>query len=117
MLETLRQHCEVTPQSPSERLGKPISAELEALILQCLAKSPADRPPSAVALAEALDRCQPLVSWTSVEATRWWNEFEAMKTGGPPPETAASPPLGSTVRGNDAESVATREDVISIEHS
>jgi len=111
MLEILRQHVEVAPQPPSERLGKPISFELEALILQCLAKSPADRPPSAVALAEALDRCQPLASWTIADAARWWSEFEAAKAVETAAEITMSPPTASTVRANSAACSAAKQHV------
>lgn len=97
MLEILRQHVEVAPEPPSERLGKLISAELEALILQCLAKSPTERPPSAAALAEALDHCQPLASWTSAIANRWWDEYEATKAVEAPAEISASPLIGATI--------------------
>jgi serine/threonine protein kinase len=108
MLEILRQHVEVAPQPPSERLGKPISCELEALILQCLAKSPADRPPSAAALAEAIDRCQPAASWTTADATRWWNEFEAAKAADAPANTPAPRSTSATPEAN-AVAVATFE--------
>jgi eukaryotic-like serine/threonine-protein kinase len=111
MLETLRQHVEVAPQPPSERLGEPISSELEALILQCLAKSPADRPPSALALAAGLDRCQPLATWNTADATRWWSEFEAAKAVEASVEISMSPPMASTVRANGTECVAAKQRV------
>jgi serine/threonine-protein kinase len=47
-------HVQQLPVPPSERLGKPVPAELERLVLACLAKRPADRPRSAAALAAAL---------------------------------------------------------------
>jgi tRNA A-37 threonylcarbamoyl transferase component Bud32 len=111
MLETLRQHVEVAPQPPSERLGNPISSELEALILQCLAKSPLDRPPSAAALAEALARCQPLASWTTADATHWWSEFEAAKAVETQVEISMSPPMAPTVRANGAARAAAQQRV------
>lgn len=115
MLEVLRQHVEVAPQPPSERLGKPICDELEALILQCLAKSPADRPPSAVALAEALDRCQPTASWTTADANRWWDEFEAAKAAEAPVETSVSPLQATTTQSHLAHSFSIeREETTSL---
>jgi len=97
MLEILRQHVEATPQPPSERLGKPISPDLEQLLLKCLAKSPADRPASASALAEALGSCTPLQRWTVADAARWWNEFEATKAAEKSAETPTGEHLASTV--------------------
>jgi serine/threonine protein kinase len=113
-LEILRQHVEVAPQPPSERLGKPISRELEALILQCLAKSPADRPASAIVLAEALDRCQTSTSWTTADATGWWNEFEAAKAAESPAKIPTSPPMASTARGDDTARLAAEQSVAAV---
>jgi serine/threonine-protein kinase len=43
------------PTPPSERLGRPISPELERLVMACLAKDPDARPGSALELALELD--------------------------------------------------------------
>ncbi|MCX6924691.1 MAG: protein kinase, partial [Verrucomicrobia bacterium] len=61
------------PRSPSERLGQPVSADLAELIMQCLEKSPEQRPPSAEALDYALARCASAGTWTSLEAEHWWS--------------------------------------------
>jgi serine/threonine-protein kinase len=53
-LQMILMHVQQLPVPPSERLGKPVPAELERLVLACLAKRPADRPRSAAALAAAL---------------------------------------------------------------
>lgn len=47
-------HVLETPEAPSERLGKPIGWALEQAVLDCLAKDPAARPESALALLERL---------------------------------------------------------------
>jgi len=60
------------PPPPSERLGRSCSADLEAVLLQCLAKNPDERPPTAELLDEALARCASEGAWTLPEAEQWW---------------------------------------------
>ena len=60
------------PASLCEALGRQISPDLEALILQCLAKTPQDRPANAEALDAALARCVSAGTWTVEDAERWW---------------------------------------------
>lgn len=61
--------AEVVP--PSARLGLELPQELEALVLRCLAKRPADRPESAIALKEQLLACS-VGQWTDAAAREWW---------------------------------------------
>jgi serine/threonine-protein kinase len=63
------------PLRPSERLGKPVSADLEALLMRCLAKNPAARPANARELDEALSRCRSHGDWTREMAEEWWRKF------------------------------------------
>ena len=60
------------PLSPCQRLGSPVSADLAELLMQCLAKSPEQRPPSAEALDHALAKCGSAGTWTSRDAEEWW---------------------------------------------
>jgi serine/threonine-protein kinase len=53
-LQTILKHLQHPPEPPSNRTDRPIPAELETLVLACLAKRPDDRPQSAAGLAEAL---------------------------------------------------------------
>ena len=59
-LQTILQHVQQRPLPPSQRVPQPIPAELEALVLACLAKRPEDRPPTAQALARRLVAISPL---------------------------------------------------------
>ena len=60
------------PETPSARLGEPVPADLEAIVMRCLAKSPADRFATAGELIEALDGCADARTWTSEDARAWW---------------------------------------------
>jgi serine/threonine-protein kinase len=52
VVEMCSKHMLEEPVSPSKRLGKPLSADLEALVFACLAKDRSVRPASATALRE-----------------------------------------------------------------
>lgn len=51
--EIARQHVEEAPPSPRS-VNPALSPQFEAILLQCLAKSPDDRPPTGEVLAEAM---------------------------------------------------------------
>ena len=71
-VEVLMHHVKTPPVPPSERAGRPIPPDLEALVLACLAKEPDDRPPSAEWLAARLAECRTAEAWTPERARRWW---------------------------------------------
>jgi serine/threonine protein kinase len=71
-VDVLMHHIKTPPVPPSERSGRPISPELEALVLACLAKEPEDRPPSADWLATRLAACSVDEPWTKERARLWW---------------------------------------------
>jgi hypothetical protein len=77
VVEVCAHHVHSQPERPSVRLGSPVPANLEALVLRCLAKSPADRFANAAALGEALHRCTDGSRWGQVEARAWWEEHGA----------------------------------------
>ena len=89
-MATLFQHRSAPPMAPSERLGRPLPGDLEAVILSCLSKIPCDRPQSARALADALHACADANAWTAGDAERWWRHNE-------PPAGAAPFPTGGPV--------------------
>ena len=87
-MQLILKHIRSEPVRPSVRLGKPIPVGLERLLMQCLEKDPADRPPSAAALSAALSDAG-ADEWTQGEARRWW---ETTFTPAPPREPRTEPP-------------------------
>jgi len=82
-LEVLIAHArdEVTPPS---QFRADVPADLEAIILRCLAKQPEDRYQDTDSLEQALARCAAADQWTQSRAARWWQEVG---------DTAPSPTL------------------------
>ncbi|MEQ9501224.1 MAG: serine/threonine-protein kinase [Deltaproteobacteria bacterium] len=75
VIEVCSRHLNDTPEPPSDVLGRPIDAELEALILRCLVKRPEERPADGAALAAALEALA-LEAWTTEDAAAWWQTHE-----------------------------------------
>jgi hypothetical protein len=80
-MEICAQHLHATPVAPSARLGRPLPADFEALLLQSLSKSPGDRPHDARAFDAALEACAAASPWTAADGGRWWEHFEATAGG------------------------------------
>jgi CHASE1-domain containing sensor protein len=76
VVELARHHLETEPVPPSRMTELPIPEALEAIILACLAKDPAQRPASAQILLERLDGCITEPSWTQKHAQDWWKLHE-----------------------------------------
>jgi serine/threonine-protein kinase len=77
VIEVCGHHLHSAPEPPSSRLGAPVPESLERVILSCLAKSPAERPQSAEALADALRRADGIVPFEASDARSWWQaEFD-----------------------------------------
>jgi serine/threonine-protein kinase len=72
IIEICGHHLHTPPTPPSERLGRPLPAALEAWVLACLEKDPARRPASASEAAVRLGRCGLAGEWTPDEARAWW---------------------------------------------
>jgi eukaryotic-like serine/threonine-protein kinase len=71
---TVLAHVQTPPQPPSARAEFPIPDELDAAILECLAKEPSDRPASAWVLDRRLaDGVAADHAWTPEAARAWWD--------------------------------------------
>ena len=68
---TLLKHVQEEPVAPSLRTETPIPADLETVVMACLAKDPADRPQTAAELDARLKECS-VGPWTGEQAEEWW---------------------------------------------
>jgi serine/threonine-protein kinase len=72
-LETLHDHASTPPVPPSRRVATPIPADLESVLLDCLAKEPSDRPESARVLESRLAATGAAAEWSPADANLWWD--------------------------------------------
>jgi serine/threonine-protein kinase len=70
----LLRHLQQQPEPPSGAAPVPIPAELDALILECLAKEPAARPANASVLGRRIRELALSSAWTEEMAQAWWAE-------------------------------------------
>ncbi len=103
VMEICMKHVKEVPETPSVRSGKPVSAELEALLLRCLAKAPSERPRDAAELLRELERCAVTGQWSAEAAAAWWAEHEQIGAGesvsanAPPKEDQQEPAPDTTL--------------------
>jgi eukaryotic-like serine/threonine-protein kinase len=75
-MQLFLQHAQAIPKPPSTRTELPIPNELDAIVLACLAKDPADRPQSARELARRLAEVPLKEEWTPELARTWWDAHQ-----------------------------------------
>jgi eukaryotic-like serine/threonine-protein kinase len=90
--QMLLHHVQSAPRPPSEGSPLPIPPELDALVMQCLEKAPANRPASALDLDAALAQV-PGEPWTQERARAWWQRHAPDLLGDP---TDRSPARGTS---------------------
>jgi serine/threonine-protein kinase len=98
LVEVCSHHLHTEPEPPSKRLGVPLPADLEAMVLDCLQKDPARRPTGARDLRRRLEACAAFGGWTEDAARAWWEEHAA----------AIAPAAGGTL--DDALTLTRRLD-------
>ena len=81
-IATIVAHINTPPQAPSATSEVRIPAELDALVLACLAKEPANRPRTAEELDRELAEVRTPTSWTQDRAAEWWR-LHFPTSGGP----------------------------------
>ena len=79
LVATLFAHVNKEPAAPSTVTELPVPADLDDLVLACLAKDPANRPPSAEALAARLGQIEFAHPWTRERAGEWWHTHMSNK--------------------------------------
>jgi serine/threonine protein kinase len=72
-METIVMQVHRDPEPPSHRTELAIPAELESIVLECLAKDPGDRPQTADQLAARLAAVPLVREWTDSRAREWWD--------------------------------------------
>jgi serine/threonine-protein kinase len=63
---------------PPSQLEGDVPADLERVVLRCLAKRPEDRFQDTKTLEQALGECAAADQWTQSHAARWWQENDQM---------------------------------------
>jgi serine/threonine-protein kinase len=70
-MQTMLAHLR-DPVTPPSALAPGTPADLEAVVLRCLAKKPDERYPDADAMGKALAACACAGEWTEEAAAAWW---------------------------------------------
>ena len=78
------------PVLPPRDVNPSVPADLQAVVLRCLHKDPAQRYPDAHSLDKALAACQDAGHWTEEQAAAWWQSHGALV------ETLTQPALAAT---------------------
>ena len=83
VLEVCSKHMLEVPIPPSQRLGRALPADLEALVLACLAKDREARPASAAVLRTKLLACADAGRGDVSALRTWWQAHRTSSQGGP----------------------------------
>jgi serine/threonine-protein kinase len=70
--QMLLQQVQARPLPPSKRSEVVIPRKLEAILMMCLEKDPAERPGSALQLDSQLAQVPCEAPWTNERAQKWW---------------------------------------------
>jgi len=80
-IQLMYQHANSQPVAPSQRSELEVPADLDRIILSCLAKLPEDRPQSAHELSRLLAGSTAANGWTEERAHRWWDRHHPAMSG------------------------------------
>jgi serine/threonine-protein kinase len=79
-LQTLIAHVYERP-TPPDQLQADVPSDLQAVVLRCLEKDPAQRFADARSLDRALAGCQAAGGWTEERADAWWHDAMSSANG------------------------------------
>jgi serine/threonine-protein kinase len=79
-LELLQNALHEAPPRISDLIDSQVPAELDDLILRCVAKKPADRPTSVEVMLAVVMSLAASHGWTQDDARTWWREHEPQTT-------------------------------------
>jgi len=99
----LMQQVHAVPQRPSSRVGRELPADLERIVMRCLAKDPALRPASVRDLARELASARTPADWSRAAAEAFWDRNGAAIASG----VYARARTGATVEGSAARAATT----------
>jgi len=72
-VKMMLEHIRSAPEPPSRYSELEIPPELDAILLACLAKNPADRPADTAELSRRLEQIPACDPWTKERADAWWD--------------------------------------------
>jgi eukaryotic-like serine/threonine-protein kinase len=75
VIEAIAAHAK-DPVVPLSQIRHDVPADLDAVVLRCLAKDPMERFPDAESLEIALGRCRCASSWDKALARQWWKDLK-----------------------------------------
>jgi serine/threonine-protein kinase len=81
------------PVVPPSRHRAEIPAEIDAIVVRCLAKKPEERYPDTRALAMALAACACAGDWNEEQAEKWWVDQAAAQAQETPDNIPAAVPV------------------------
>lgn len=104
-MQMILRHVQDEPIPPSRISELEIPPELDRLVLDCLAKKPADRPSDAYEASARLAACPVAEPWTREQAQHWWR-LHLPDLAEPVARGAVAIPRNGTPAGRGAESVS-----------
>ena len=87
-IKVLLAHTNEAPKAPSDHIAH-VPADLEAAIMRCLEKEPADRFQNVLEMRDALLACDDAGNWSRQQAAGWWQANEAEHQPAPQPATVS----------------------------
>ena len=112
VMGTIMHHARTAPVPPSERSELPIPPDLDALVLACLAKDPAERPQSARELSRRLANASGGSTWSDEQAREWWSAHypaRRRQSNAPPSGLQAAGSPGTGDREGDPRALFVHE--------